>query len=383
MTYNWLKIKHLWQNFSLIFFTIIIFDVRISFSQQTQSGGDEKFQYVLKFNGVSDYATPNNDISGVNNFTFVAWVLPESEHQIDTQADTGVAGVSGQKYLLYPPHGTHGWGNGHAGFGLSVGTNGISVYEHAADYMPPLLVYKAKLSGWTHICVVYSNKTPSLYVNGEFVKRGLQSKAEFVHISGIERKIANRYGGIGGGTLGHFKGLVGDVQLSPKVLAWSEIKTSFKSPVHLNKDEIIFREAQADVPFGKPVDMKDLENNMNESRDKSKDKPKRNNQDIILGDSHPEPKVMGLVNSPVFVKVDKLEVKKILKDQGCKKWRKDSTEEKINEVEAQEEIYKVEYYKMETPKQDSINNQNQEIVTKDTSELKSIFLKRKGQENLQ
>lgn len=59
--------------------------------------------------------------------------------------------------------------------GVSVGTNGISVYEHAADYLPALLVDNCTLSGWNHITVVYRNRQPTLYLNGLYEKAGCQS----------------------------------------------------------------------------------------------------------------------------------------------------------------------------------------------------------------
>lgn len=59
--------------------------------------------------------------------------------------------------------------------GISVGTNGVSIYEHAGGYMPPLLVWAGTLSGWTHLAVVYRNRQPFLYINGALVQTGLQS----------------------------------------------------------------------------------------------------------------------------------------------------------------------------------------------------------------
>ena len=41
--------------------------------------------------------------------------------------------------------------------GLSVGINGIQVFEHAADYLPALLSYGATIASWTHVALVYSN----------------------------------------------------------------------------------------------------------------------------------------------------------------------------------------------------------------------------------
>jgi hypothetical protein len=46
--------------------------------------------------------------------------------------------------------------------GLSVGTNGIQVFEHADNYIPCLLSDQRTISDWTHIVVVYTNNKVSL-----------------------------------------------------------------------------------------------------------------------------------------------------------------------------------------------------------------------------
>lgn len=114
-------------------------------------------------------ATP---YSFVNTFTVELWAYPTLTHEIDTEASTNYPGTSGQKYIIRPNHEA---ANG--GFGLSFGTNGISVYEHGDSYMPALLVYQSTFptTSFTHIVVVYNNKTPTLYVNGLFARTGLTS----------------------------------------------------------------------------------------------------------------------------------------------------------------------------------------------------------------
>jgi len=138
----------------------------------------------LSFDGVNDTVsvTSNTSITDItNNFTLSFWVNPQSTHEIDAEATSGYGGVSGQKYVWGP-----NWYDefsGHAGAGVSVGTNGVSVYEHAGNYMPPLLVYQASLSGWTHIAVVYENRQPKLYVNGTLVRTGLTSPKSYIHVT--------------------------------------------------------------------------------------------------------------------------------------------------------------------------------------------------------
>ena len=143
----------------------------------------------------------------VNTFTVEAWVNPTADHQVDEQQNSGLAGLEGQRYLIFPAYGAV-WGDDHAGMGLSVGKNGVSVYELAGDYMPALLVWKGSLTTWTHVAVVYQDGRPSLYINGEWQVDGEQSGKAYVHPS------LN----IGGDTNGHFAGQVDEVRI------WSEAR---------------------------------------------------------------------------------------------------------------------------------------------------------------
>lgn len=113
----------------------------------------------------------------VNTFTMMLWVKPGKTHEIDAESSTSTTGTVGQNYALCPSLNRNKWDwdtSGYAGSGVSVGTNGISVYEHAGSYMPPVLVWAGTLPSddWTHIAVTYSNGIPALYVNGVFKKVG-------------------------------------------------------------------------------------------------------------------------------------------------------------------------------------------------------------------
>jgi hypothetical protein len=137
-----------------------------------------------------------------------AWVNPTTTHGIDQQRTDGVDGAYNQRFLIFPMHGDY-WGNGHAGAGISVGTNGVSVYEHSAYYLPPLLVWQGTISGWTHVAVVYQDRRPSLYINGKLVAQGEQSTKSYVHPSF----------NIGGDVYGYFQGQIDEVRI------WREART--------------------------------------------------------------------------------------------------------------------------------------------------------------
>ncbi|MBA4371726.1 MAG: hypothetical protein C0402_02560 [Thermodesulfovibrio sp.] len=117
-----------------------------------------------------------------NNFTLEAMVQPTAAHDIEAESTAGSLGIAGQRYLF----GANYYGAPNAGMGVSVGTNGISVYEHSGSYMPALAVYDATLSpmsGWNHIVVTYTAKQPRIYLNGNLVRTGLVSARPNVYIS--------------------------------------------------------------------------------------------------------------------------------------------------------------------------------------------------------
>jgi hypothetical protein len=119
-------------------------------------------------------------ISGT--FTMSAWVEPQGEIVLPVQSNTGnTAYPTAQNYAIYPAPGhevypTPAPGHkGQAGAGVSVGRNGVVVFEHSADYFAPILVHPVTLSGWTHLAVVYHDSQPSLYLDGKPVATGLKS----------------------------------------------------------------------------------------------------------------------------------------------------------------------------------------------------------------
>ena len=178
----------------------------------------------MSFDGVNDYVSVSAPFSNITNtFTMELWVNPSVTHEIYGEGNSGVAGTSGQKYAIYPPQGDITWGSGHAGAGLSIGTNGVSFYEHAGDYMPPILVWQGNISAWTHIVVIYENKQPKLYVNGNLLKTGLTSTKTFIH-PGVGTD-----DGIGGGYWGYFNGLIDEVAIYDRALTDTEIQQHYQN----------------------------------------------------------------------------------------------------------------------------------------------------------
>jgi flagellar hook assembly protein FlgD len=173
------------------------------------------------FNGVNSYVTAGSGyISSVTNtFTIEFWANPAGTRAVTTQSNSGISGMSGQQYAIGPMYsGTNG------GAGVSVGTNGISIFEQGSSYMPSLLVYNAPLSGWNHIVVVYQNKQPSLYVNGQFVMTGLTSQRANVYPSTLFGNTIN---------YGPYDGLLDEVSIYNRALTAAEINTSYNAALYV------------------------------------------------------------------------------------------------------------------------------------------------------
>lgn len=133
--------------------------------------------YALGFDGTDDVMTVGSNGRPTDTFSFGGWMKTTATHEMDAESTTGVGGVNGQRYAFWPAHGqTNG------GAGLSVGTNGISVYEHGANYMPVLAAYEAEIGqDWNHIMIVYDNQQPTIYLNGRAVHTGQPSPRAIVN----------------------------------------------------------------------------------------------------------------------------------------------------------------------------------------------------------
>ena len=97
----------------------------------------------------------------------------------------------------------------------------MSVFEHAPSYMPALLVFDAPIVGWTHIAVVYSNRRPSLFINGVLVRTGLTS----LNPSCPSTWLGER--GAASANQGYYAGLLDEVSIYNRALATNEIQTIF------------------------------------------------------------------------------------------------------------------------------------------------------------
>jgi hypothetical protein len=171
----------------------------------------------LVFDGVNDYIQASES-NIFNNFSYDIWCLPEATHEIESESTSATGGTSGQRYVIGPQF----VASPAAGSGISVGTNGISVYEHSAGYMPPLLVHSVTINSPAHIVVNYTSKVPSLYLNGSFIKNGLTSPRTNV-------KMCTDRIGNDGSSYGFFLGKIYSTKFYNRALTATEITQNYNA----------------------------------------------------------------------------------------------------------------------------------------------------------
>ncbi len=118
------------------------------------------------------------------SFAMSIWLKPDTDLRVmPKESITGRIDEVGKFYAIPADPGDLRFGAGHATAGLAVGRNGIFVVERTSDSCPAVLVADVKVSGWTHVAVVYRDGKPRLYVNGTFIREGISS-GKIVH-SGV------------------------------------------------------------------------------------------------------------------------------------------------------------------------------------------------------
>jgi hypothetical protein len=187
----------------------------------------QRTDYALEFDGQDDYAhTPIQCFPNItSNFTIELWAKPSGIRALTPESDTGVSGTIEQRYAIFPEWGT-AYGENHSGAGISVGTNGIGIFDHAAGYLPSLLVYNTYIYNWIHIAVVFKNNQPFLYLNGSLVKTGLQS-SKIVHSSAYLGEVNAGYG--------FYQGLLDEVRIWSCSRSEQDIKSDMNKSLNGNE----------------------------------------------------------------------------------------------------------------------------------------------------
>lgn len=144
-------------------------------ADKQQSWVDVRHNGISLFPAVEKVAAK---YSLATNFSITCWIKPESDIALTKEQELG--DMCARFFAIYPLSGEQLYGKGHSVVGLSVGRNGIVVYERT---IPNKAVYRnvRPLSGWTHLALVYRDNIPYLWINGECIGKGTVSDT-IVHL---------------------------------------------------------------------------------------------------------------------------------------------------------------------------------------------------------
>ena len=118
-----------------------------------------------------------------NSFSVSFWGKPAESVIFPIQGQTGNEIPPNGQVAIHAIHGTHfGPDSAHAGFGLALATNGLSLIEHSDNWHTAPIVLQEDLSDWHHYVVVYADGVSSVYIDGTWAATGGQSDRS-IHIS--------------------------------------------------------------------------------------------------------------------------------------------------------------------------------------------------------
>lgn len=111
-----------------------------------------------------------------NSFTIAFWAKPEINVLLDPVFTMGaIAQPWTEYYAIFPSSGSEIYGAGHATTGITVGRNGIAVWENAGKNPVLVLAAPAAIAGWSHIAIKYEDGVPAIYLNGKAIAKGKKS----------------------------------------------------------------------------------------------------------------------------------------------------------------------------------------------------------------
>jgi hypothetical protein len=170
-----------------------------------------------------------------NNFTILLRATPSAEIELVKAADKGITMTRGQNFAVITRQGELMFGVGHVNSGVSMGRNGVAVWEHGARYLAPRVVATQPISGPAHIAVVYRDRAPTLYINGK--SAGTAAASRFV---------------VHPGCPGPFKGEVADIELIPSALNAKQIAERATSGAAAPRRELWIEDGKVIAETGQP-----------------------------------------------------------------------------------------------------------------------------------
>ena len=162
-----------------------------------------------------------------NDWSMSFWAKPTSTHQIDSIGGVGSDGLA--KYIVYPFNATsYGYSAG-----ISMGTNGVSVYEHGSGYFPCRVAYDATaspLTAWTHVVLTLTGGDYVLYVNGTQVAVGTTGQANMLRSDALGTT----------GPYGGYNGLIDEYVCFTEALSSADVTALYNSGAGYDLIEAVY-----------------------------------------------------------------------------------------------------------------------------------------------
>ena len=175
---------------------------------------------ALSFDGVNDYLKLSK-YSLHTNFSVSFWANPTSNTNTFSESiNANTANLGNHRIILYGSRPQGFPPSSNAGFGISIGKNSIYATAHSSNLYTPILVRQASFSDWTSFTFIVNNNTPTLFVDGELIKNGLNPN-KTLHL------ISNSGFAIGKGAYGSYHGLIDDVRIYDRALSAEEVQALY------------------------------------------------------------------------------------------------------------------------------------------------------------
>jgi hypothetical protein len=111
------------------------------------------------------------------DFTITFWAKPEMNILLSADVPADNKAQVWTDFYVVKPWSLKGiYDDKYASCGITVGRNGIALWEQEADEPYMVLALPLAIEGWTHFAIRFTNNIPVVFVNGKMVKQGEKSR---------------------------------------------------------------------------------------------------------------------------------------------------------------------------------------------------------------
>ena len=180
----------------------------------------------IYFDGINDTFTFDIGSQHYSNFSVSFWAEPLKATTIVGESTKGGAmATPAHSTLMYYPMGNKGLRQ--VGFGIVLGSNALNIAHLTGGRAPATLAYPSDMSGWKQYVVCCINNKVRLFVNGNFVKDGLQF--DRTNVIGASIILGKNYKN------GHYKGSIDNLRIYDRALPLTEVTSLYKKDTDLQE----------------------------------------------------------------------------------------------------------------------------------------------------